>query len=338
MKVIVTGGAGFIGSHLIRCLLSNSQNSVLNIDKLTYASQPDVLSEFELQSHYHFEQLDLVDGNSINNLVADFNPNVIFHLAAESHVDRSIESPVKFIYSNIVGSFNLLEAARNYWQGLNETKKQNFRFIHISTDEVYGDLSDDSVGFAEDMQINPSSPYSASKAASDHLVQAWFRTYGLPCIITHCSNNYGAWQHEEKLIPLMTKNAINREQLPVYGDGLQKRDWLHVLDHINALLELAEKGKVGESYNIGTGMEQTNLDIIHLICTYLNELDQKYGKENFDYKTLISHVNDRPGHDRRYVTLSDKLQNETRWKPNRSFESGLKETVAWYFNKWHNLN
>ena len=334
MRILITGGAGFIGSTVIRYIIENTQDSIVNVDKLTYAANLLSLQSIENNSRYAFEQVDICDAKAFTRIFEQHQPDGIMHLAAESHVDRSIEGAAAFIQTNIIGTYTLLEAARTYWNELNAEKKTAFRFLHISTDEVYGDLEDSDNLFTETTPYAPSSPYSASKASSDHLVKAWHRTYGLPTIITHSSNNYGFYQYPEKLIPLMTLNALEGKSLPVYGNGLQIRDWLFVEDHAKALYKVMKEGKVGETYNIGGNCEKANIDIIRAICSLLEELVPKKPESIAKYEDLITYVKDRPGHDVRYAIDSTKIQNELGWQPQESFESGLRKTVEWYINQY----
>jgi len=337
MKFLITGGAGFIGSTLIRYMVNNTNHIICNVDKLTYASNLDALKSIDQNERYSFHKLDICDERAIESLFEFFQPDVIMHLAAESHVDQSILFSKKFIESNIVGTHVMLEVSRKYWDNLKDSTKENFRFQHISTDEVFGDLEDTDEFFSESTPYAPSSPYSASKASADHLVRAWHRTYGLPTIITNCSNNYGPYQHPEKLIPLIIKNALTGDILPVYGDGLQVRDWLFVDDHAEALFKVAEYGAIGETYNIGGNNQRTNLEVVKTICTTLNdiqELESKPNKNNFE--ELISFVDDRPGHDIRYAIDCSKIKNNLGWEPKESFESGMEKTVQWFVNYYNN--
>jgi dTDP-glucose 4,6-dehydratase len=336
MKIFITGGAGFIGSALIRYLLTNTQHKILNVDKLTYASNINALANISDNPRYQFVQKDICDEKALVELFDSFQPNIVMHLAAESHVDNSINSPSTFIKSNIIGTYTLLEVSRAYWHNLSLPDKAMFRFHHISTDEVYGDLADNSL-FTENTAYAPSSPYSATKAASDHLVRAWFRTYGLPVIITNCSNNYGLYQHNEKLIPLIITNALNGEALPIYGAGTQIRDWLYVDDHVKALYLVATKGQLGETYNIGGHNEWSNIAVVKLICQTLEQLSPSIDNPKMQsigsYETLINFVIDRPGHDKRYAIDASKIANELGWKPLETFESGLFKTVEWYLKQ-----
>lgn len=333
MKILITGGAGFIGSAVIRYLIKNTQDSVINVDKLTYAANLESLESVENNPHYTFEYVDICDIKALTRVFEQHQPDVVMHLAAESHVDRSINGPAAFIETNIVGTYTLLEATYAYWGGLSDEKKAAFRFLHISTDEVYGDLGHQAALFTESSPYNPSSPYSASKAASDHLVKAWYRTYGLPVIITHSSNNYGPFQYPEKLIPLMILNALEGKPLPVYGDGLQIRDWLFVEDHARALYDVLTQGKIGETYNIGGNSEITNIDVVRTICALLEEMEPNKPKGIVKYEDLITHVKDRLGHDVRYAIDTTKITHELGWKPRESFETALRKTVEWYVKR-----
>ena len=332
MRILITGGAGFIGSALIRHVLQNTEHRVLNLDKLTYAGNLESLVLVEHHPNYDFLHVDIADTPAVNRALAAFQPDAIMHLAAESHVDRSIDGPADFIQTNIVGTYALLEATRAYWSALPEGRKQAFRFHHISTDEVYGDLHGVDDLFTETTPYAPSSPYSASKAASDHLVRAWQRTYGLPVLITNCSNNYGPFHFPEKLIPLMILNALQGKPLPVYGDGLQVRDWLFVEDHARALLKVVTEGKVGETYNIGGHNEQQNIEVVRAICALLEELAPHKPAGLAYYEDLITFVKDRPGHDQRYAIDASKIERELGWVPQETFASGLRKTVQWYLD------
>lgn len=332
MNILVTGGAGFIGSAVIRHIINNTEHQVLNVDKLTYAGNLESLISVSNNARYQFSQTDICERTSLDKIFQEFQPDLVMHLAAESHVDRSISGPYAFLETNIIGTYQLLEASRAYWQSLDENKKNMFRFHHISTDEVYGDLEGTTDLFTEETSYSPSSPYSASKASSDHLVRAWNRTYGLPVIVTNCSNNYGPYHFPEKLIPLMILNALQGKPLPVYGNGQQIRDWLFVEDHARALYKVVTEGMIGETYNIGGHNEKANLDVVHGICELLEELapDKPEGVEN--YKDLITYVKDRPGHDIRYAIDASKIKRELGWVPLESFETGLRKTVEWYLN------
>ena len=330
MKILVTGGAGFIGSAVIRHIIQNTNNQVLNIDKLTYAGNLESLKEIDQHPNYKFKQIDICDTEQITAAIDAFQPNAIMHLAAESHVDRSIDGPAAFIQTNIVGTYTLLEAARKYWMELDAEAQQNFRFHHISTDEVYGDLEGTTDLFTETTSYAPSSPYSASKASSDHLVRAWHRTYGLPVIVTNCSNNYGPYHFPEKLIPLVILNALDAKPLPVYGNGQQIRDWLFVEDHARALYKVVTEGVVGETYNIGGHNEKQNIEVVKTICKILDELKPQANGQT--YESLITFVKDRPGHDLRYAIDATKIQNELGWTPTETFETGIRKTVEWYLN------
>lgn len=330
MKILITGGAGFIGSAVIRHIILSTNNQVLNIDKLTYAGNLESLKEIDQHSNYQFKQIDICDTEQITKAIEAFQPDAIMHLAAESHVDRSIDGPAAFIQTNIVGTYTLLEVARKYWMSLNVEAQQNFRFHHISTDEVYGDLESTTDLFTETTSYAPSSPYSASKASSDHLVRAWHRTYGLPVIVTNCSNNYGPYHFPEKLIPLMILNALDAKPLPVYGNGQQIRDWLYVEDHARALYKVVTEGVVGETYNIGGHNEKQNIEVVKTICKILDELKPQANGQT--YESLITFVKDRPGHDLRYAIDATKIQNELGWTPTETFETGIRKTVEWYLN------
>ncbi|WP_417707806.1 dTDP-glucose 4,6-dehydratase [Pseudomonas sp.] len=332
MRILITGGAGFIGSALIRHLIQSTEHEVLNLDKLTYAGNLESLTPVDGNPRYRFVQADIADSPVVAQTLAEFQPDAIMHLAAESHVDRSIDGPAAFIQTNIVGTYSLLESTRAYWLGLSAERKAAFRFHHISTDEVYGDLHGVDDLFTETTPYAPSSPYSASKAASDHLVRAWQRTYGLPVLITNCSNNYGPYHFPEKLIPLMILNALAGKPLPVYGNGQQVRDWLYVEDHARALLKVVSEGQVGETYNIGGHNEQKNLDVVQAICALLEELAPQKPAGIAHYEDLITYVQDRPGHDLRYAIDAGKIERELGWVPQETFETGLRKTVQWYLD------
>ena len=339
MKLLVTGGAGFIGSAVIRHIITNTntntQDEVVNLDKLTYAGNLESLVEVSDNERYAFEQVDICNRAEVDRVLAQHQPDAIMHLAAESHVDRSIDGPAEFIETNIVGTYTLLEASRQYWQALEGDKKANFRFHHISTDEVYGDLPHPGEAsnaeeqlFTEQTAYAPSSPYSASKASSDHLVRAWQRTYGLPVLVSNCSNNYGPYHFPEKLIPLMILNALEGKPLPVYGKGDQIRDWLYVEDHARALYKVVTEGKPGETYNIGGHNEKQNIEVVHTLCDILQELRP----QETSYRDLITTVKDRPGHDMRYAIDASKIQKELGWAPQETFETGIRKTVQWYLD------
>ena len=332
MKILVTGGAGFIGSAVVRHIIENTTDAVINLDKLTYAGNLESLKSVDGSDRYAFEQVDICNREALDRVFKSHKPNAVMHLAAESHVDRSITGPAEFIQTNIVGTYNLLEAAREYWNTLNDDDKKSFRFHHISTDEVYGDLPhpDEQEGelplFTEKTSYAPSSPYSASKASSDHLVRAWLRTYGFPTIVTNCSNNYGPYHFPEKLIPLVILNALEGKDLPIYGKGDQIRDWLYVEDHARALYKVVTEGVVGQTYNIGGHNEKQNLEVVQTICEILDTLVPKAAK----YAEQITYVTDRPGHDRRYAIDSTKMSEELNWTPVETFETGLRKTIQWY--------
>lgn len=324
---MITGGAGFIGSAVVRQYIAESDAVVINVDKLTYAGNLETLSEVRNEPRHIFERVDICDRSELERVFREHRPDGVMHLAAESHVDRSIHGPDKFIETNIVGTYTLLETVRAYWNELEGDAKARFRFHHVSTDEVYGDLGPDEAGFTEDAPYAPSSPYAASKASSDHLVRAWHRTYDLPVVLSNCSNNYGPYQFPEKLIPLMISNALNRNPLPVYGAGDNVRDWLYVEDHANALRRIFAEGRVGQTYNIGGRTEKTNLEVVKMLCAQLDELiPDSTGR----YERLISFVTDRPGHDRRYAIDDQLIARELNWRPQECFESGLDKTVRWY--------
>ena len=336
--ILITGGAGFIGSAIVRHVIDNTADSVVNVDKLTYAGNVESIASISDSERYHFVQADICDDQLMTNIFAKYQPTAVMHLAAESHVDRSIDGPADFMQTNIMGTFTLLEAARAYWLTLSEDKKQAFRFHHISTDEVYGDLEGTDALFTEETSYDPSSPYSASKASSDHLVRAWHRTYGLPVIVTNCSNNYGPYHFPEKLIPHIILNALSAKSLPIYGDGSQIRDWLYVEDHARALYKVVTEGVIGETYNIGGHNEKKNIEVVETLCSILDELKPISGNPAFDsssmahYNELITFVKDRPGHDVRYAIDASKIELELGWVPEESFETGIRKTVEWYLN------
>ncbi len=328
--IFVTGGAGFIGSALIRHLIKNTEYCIVNIDKLSYSGNLQSLKSIETDKNYIFEQVDICDKDELFRVFSKNKPDIVMHLAAESHVDRSIDGPSDFIQTNIIGTFTLLEQSKIYWQSLKGDKKDDFRFLHISTDEVYGDLKGTSDFFEEGTPYDPSSPYSASKASSDHLVRAWHRTYGLPVLITNCSNNYGPCQFPEKLIPHVILNALEGKNLPIYGDGKQIRDWLYVDDHVLALMRVVEDGKVGETYNIGGNNEIQNIEVVKKICNILDDLITNKFNGISSYSELITYVEDRPGHDVRYAINAGKIHRDLGWKPQENFESGIRKTLEWY--------
>ncbi|MEO1957292.1 MAG: dTDP-glucose 4,6-dehydratase [Methylophilaceae bacterium] len=330
--ILVTGGAGFIGSAVIRHLINDTQHKVINVDKLTYAGNLESLKESDNNKRYNFEQIDICNAHEIKRILQQYQPGIIMHLAAESHVDRSIDGPGEFIQTNIVGTYTLLEQAKTYWSRLEAEKKEHFRFHHISTDEVYGDLEGTDDLFTETTPYAPSSPYSASKASSDHLVRAWQRTYGFPTLITNCSNNYGPYHFPEKLIPLVIINALKGKPLPIYGKGNQIRDWLYVEDHARALVLVATQGKVAETYNIGGHNEKQNIEVVETICRLLEELVPNKPEGLARYQDLITFVTDRSGHDVRYAIDARKIERELGWTPSESFETGLRKTVEWYLS------
>jgi len=335
MNILITGGAGFIGSAVIRHIIQNTGHQVLNLDKLTYAGNLESLRGASNCPRYQFIHGDISDQVLVTKLFKDFQPDLIMHLAAESHVDRSIDGPAEFIQTNVVGTLVLLEVARAYWMKLTVQKKKSFRFHHVSTDEVYGSL-DNADLFTEKTSYDPSSPYSASKASSDHFVRAWHRTYGLPVLITNCSNNYGPYQFPEKLIPLVILNALEGKELPIYGDGQQIRDWLHVEDHARALYKVVIEGRTGGTYNIGGHNEKSNLDVVYMLCDLLDEYRSEHPNNINSYRELITYVSDRPGHDQRYAIDASKIDRELGWVPEETFETGLRKTVEWYLdnNDW----
>jgi dTDP-glucose 4,6-dehydratase len=336
--ILITGGAGFIGSAVVRHIIENTNESVINVDCLTYAGNVESLSTIDNSERYHFVQADICDAQAMADVFEKFKPTAVMHLAAESHVDRSIDGPSDFMQTNIIGTFTLLEAARSYWSRLADDKKTAFRFHHISTDEVYGDLEGTDDLFTEETSYEPSSPYSASKASSDHLVRAWNRTYGLPVIVTNCSNNYGPYHFPEKLIPHVILNALSAKSLPIYGDGSQIRDWLYVEDHARALYKVVTVGVVGETYNIGGHNEKKNIEVVQTLCAILDELkpiseNPAFATSSFtNYSELISFVKDRPGHDVRYAIDASKIDKELGWVPEESFDTGIRKTVEWYLN------
>jgi len=335
MKILITGGAGFIGSAVIRHIIQNSNDTVVNVDKLTYAGNLESLKDIDSSDRYSFEQVDVCNRQELDRVFSEYKPDAVMHLAAESHVDRSIDGPAAFIETNIVGTYTLLESARQYWLTMTAEHKEKFRFHHISTDEVYGDLEGPTDLFTEQTPYAPSSPYSASKASSDHLVRAWLRTYGLPTLITNCSNNYGPYHFPEKLVPLMILNALEGKNLPVYGEGNQIRDWLYVDDHARALYKVVTEGIVGETYNIGGHNEKQNIEVVNTLCDLLEEFvpENSFAKSSINpagFKSLITYVTDRPGHDVRYAIDASKIEKELGWVPEETFETGMRKTVQWY--------
>jgi len=329
-KILVTGGAGFIGSNFVLDWMQGKSDGIVNLDKLTYAGNLQNLASLEGNPNHIFVRGDIGDSALVARLLSEHQPRAVVNFAAESHVDRSIHGPAEFIQTNIVGTFTLLEATRAYWNGLNNEAKKQFRFLHVSTDEVYGSLSPTDPAFTETKQYEPNSPYSASKAASDHLVRAYHHTYGLPVLTTNCSNNYGPYHFPEKLIPLIIHNALAGKPLPIYGDGQQVRDWLYVKDHASAIRRVLEAGKVGETYNVGGWNEKPNLDVVHILCSILDELSPR--SDGKSYREQITYVTDRPGHDRRYAIDASKINRELGWKPVETFETGIRKTVEWYLD------
>jgi len=329
-KILVTGGAGFIGSNFVLDWMQGKSDGIVNLDKLTYAGNLQNLASLEGNPNHIFVRGDIGDSALVARLLSEHQPRAVVNFAAESHVDRSIHGPAEFIQTNIVGTFTLLEATRAYWNGLNVEAKKQFRFLHVSTDEVYGSLSPTDPAFTETKQYEPNSPYSASKAASDHLVRAYHHTYGLPVLTTNCSNNYGPYHFPEKLIPLIIHNALAGKPLPIYGDGQQVRDWLYVKDHASAIRRVLEAGKVGETYNVGGWNEKPNLDVVHILCSILDELSPR--SDGKSYRDQITYVTDRPGHDRRYAIDASKINRELGWKPAETFETGIRKTVQWYLD------
>ncbi len=336
MKVIVTGGAGFIGSALIRHIIRELKYEVLCLDKLSYASNLKSLEEVKTSPLFAFVEEDICNEDSILKTLKEFKPNIVINLAAETHVDRSIDDPESFIKSNIIGTFSLLQASLRYWKSITDSEKFFFRYHHVSTDEVYGDLEIDGSPFSETTSYSPSSPYSASKASSDHLVRSWYRTYGLPVLLSNCSNNYGPFQFSEKLIPLIILKALRGESLPIYGKGDQIRDWLFVEDHVKALVEIFHKGRIGESYNVGGNCEKTNLEVVKEICSVLDNLALDLPTGISKHEELIKFVKDRPGHDKRYAIDSSKIQKELTWNPEEDFKTGIEKTVKWYIDNQKN--
>ena len=330
MTILVTGGAGFIGSNFVHAWLAQHDEVLVNLDKLTYAGNLRNLHALAGDSRHHFVQGDIGDTTLVSQLLATHQPRAVLHFAAESHVDRSIHGPMDFIQTNVVGTFQLLESVRAYWSGLDDQSRQAFRFLHVSTDEVYGSLAADAPAFSETHTYEPNSPYSASKAASDHLVRAWHHTYGLPVLTTNCSNNYGPYHFPEKLIPLVIHNALAGKPLPIYGDGQQVRDWLYVEDHCKAIMRVLKDGRLGETYNVGGWNEKPNIEVVRTLCALLDELQPRADGQS--YATQMTFVKDRPGHDRRYAIDARKLERELGWRPEETFETGLRKTVQWYLS------
>ena len=328
MKILVTGGLGFIGSALIKHLIANTKHKILNIDNITYAAMPEALAQIENDEDYAFEKIDITSEKSLKQAFTIFKPDAVIHLAAESHVDRSIDAPAEFMKTNILGTYNLLQASRDTWSSSSEGK----RFLHVTTDEVFGSLKQKDKPFTEENKYYPNSPYAASKASSDHLVRAWYKTYNLPILVTNCSNNYGPYQFPEKLIPLMIINALSNKPLPVYGKGNQIRDWLYVEDHVLALVKVLEEGAIGETYNIGGCNEKTNLEVVQMICVLLNKLAPDYLNNIGSFQELITFTTDRPGHDQRYAIDPSKITQKLDWSPKETFESGIHKMVQWYLN------
>jgi dTDP-glucose 4,6-dehydratase len=337
MKILVTGGAGFIGSAVIRNIINNTNFDVINVDKLTYAGNLESLNEIQDSSRYFFEKADICNENQIKSILKKYQPDIVMHLAAESHVDRSINRPSEFIQTNIFGTYILLENILHYWQSLEGNKKKIFRFLHVSTDEVFGDLNSSSELFNENTPYRPSSPYSASKASSDHLVRAWHRTYDLPVLVTNCSNNYGPYQFPEKLIPLVILNALEGKALPIYGNGEQIRDWLYVEDHARALFHVAINGDIGNTYNIGGHNEIKNIDVVKTVCNILDDCKPNKITGFKKYSELITFIDDRPGHDIRYAVDATKISKELNWVPTETFFTGIRKTIEWYIENrsWH---